>query len=65
MTRNGTNILNIPSKKSKQDKSVGSTSRTLSSDSIYPTDKGTKLHDKILIRVWQKVKICQTYVYII
>lgn len=45
--------------RTKKDRSLDSKNRTSSSDSIYPTDKGTRLHDKILIREGYKAMISE------
>jgi hypothetical protein len=41
---------NIPAAKAKKEKCLEPRHRSSSSDSIYPIDKGTRLHEKILIR---------------
>ncbi|KAJ8673086.1 hypothetical protein QAD02_004347 [Eretmocerus hayati] len=49
----------IPISKAKKDRSLEHRNRTSSSDSIYLTDKGTRLHDKILIREGYKAMISE------
>ncbi|XP_031779180.1 centrosome-associated protein 350 isoform X1 [Nasonia vitripennis] len=49
----------IPSVKSRKDKSLESRNRTSSSESIYALDKGTRLHEKILIQEGYKAMMSE------
>ena len=50
---------NIPATKPKKEKTLESKNRTSSSESLYPLDKGTRLHEKILIREGYKAMISE------